>query len=93
MPWAVHCANLHICCPVYFLLTVMVHAVWRAFEGLVESGQVRQLGISNIYDLRALQDIYHDADVKPAVVQNRCVWVWRWQWCACVCWGRGVLGA
>jgi diketogulonate reductase-like aldo/keto reductase len=47
------------------------HAVWRAFEGLVESGKVRQLGISNIYDLRALQDIYHDADVKPAVVQNR----------------------
>lgn len=35
------------------------------------AGQVRQLGVSNIYDLRALQDIYNDADVKPAVVQNR----------------------
>lgn len=46
-------------------------AVWREFEALVGAGCVRQLGISNIYDLRALQNIYNDADVKPAVVQNR----------------------
>lgn len=45
--------------------------MWREFESLVEAGRVRQLGISNIYDLRALQNIYNDADVKPAVVQNR----------------------
>jgi diketogulonate reductase-like aldo/keto reductase len=42
------------------------------FEELVSSGQVLQLGISNIYDLTALQRIYQEASVKPAVVQNRC---------------------
>jgi hypothetical protein len=54
--------------------------VWREFESLVGAGRVRQLGISNIYDLRALQNIYNDADVKPAVVQNRWgVLVWACQ--------------
>jgi diketogulonate reductase-like aldo/keto reductase len=33
--------------------------------------QVGQLGISNIYDLEALQAIFQQARVKPAVVQNR----------------------
>lgn len=33
--------------------------------------QVQQLGISNIYDLKALQKIFKEAEVKPAVVQNR----------------------
>lgn len=51
-------------------------AVWRQFEAFVAAGQVRQLGVSNIYDLRALQHIYNDADVKPVVVQNRWAGVW-----------------
>lgn len=45
--------------------------VWRAFEELVDSGQVRQLGVSNIYELTALQRLHAEARVKPAVVQNR----------------------
>ncbi|WIA43819.1 hypothetical protein OEZ86_010235 [Tetradesmus obliquus] len=45
--------------------------VWRAFEELADAGQVGQLGISNIYDLQALQAIFEQARVKPAVVQNR----------------------
>jgi len=58
-----------ICVAVLLLLWL---PVWRVFEELVSSGQVLQLGISNIYDLTALQRIYKEASVKPAVVQNRC---------------------
>ena len=54
--------------------------VWRTLEAFTASPSsdaagappvVRQLGVSNIYDLTALQKIYEDATVKPAVVQNR----------------------
>jgi diketogulonate reductase-like aldo/keto reductase len=45
--------------------------VWRAFELLVDSGRVRQLGISNCYDLAELQHLCLHARIKPAVVQNR----------------------
>lgn len=45
--------------------------VWRAMEKLYDNGSVRQLGISNIYDLPWLERLYEDARVKPAVVQNR----------------------
>jgi len=45
--------------------------VWRALEALVESGSVRELGISNCYDLRQLEALYAQARVKPLVVQNR----------------------
>jgi diketogulonate reductase-like aldo/keto reductase len=46
-------------------------AVWRAFESLVKSGLVRQLGISNCHGLTDLAELYDRAHVKPAVVQNR----------------------
>jgi diketogulonate reductase-like aldo/keto reductase len=45
--------------------------VWRAIESLVDSGGVRQVGISNCYALAELEDLYRSARIKPAVVQNR----------------------
>lgn len=45
--------------------------VWRVFEDLVESAQVKQIGISNIYNVRALELLWRDSRVKPSVVQNR----------------------
>ena len=45
--------------------------VWKVLEGKVDDGLIRQLGVSNCYDLREFQMIYDDARVKPAVLQNR----------------------
>jgi diketogulonate reductase-like aldo/keto reductase len=45
--------------------------VWRKFEQLVDTGGVRQLGISNCYSLRQLEALYRSARIKPAAVQNR----------------------
>lgn len=45
--------------------------VWRIFEEFVKSGKVKQIGISNIYSLKMLEEIWNDAKVKPAVIQNR----------------------
>jgi diketogulonate reductase-like aldo/keto reductase len=45
--------------------------VWQAMVRIFQGGGVRQLGISNCYDLQALEDLYQSAEVKPAVVQNR----------------------
>ncbi len=45
--------------------------VWRAMESLVDTGGVRQLGISNCYSPAQLESLYRSARVKPAVVQNR----------------------
>lgn len=45
--------------------------VWRAMEAIYHTKGARQLGISNCYDLELLKRLYHDAEVKPAVVQNR----------------------
>lgn len=46
-------------------------AVWRVFEELHASGRVRQLGMSNTYDLQTLKQLYAEAVVKPSVLQNR----------------------
>jgi diketogulonate reductase-like aldo/keto reductase len=46
-------------------------AAWRVFEELHAMGQVRYLGISNIYSLELLTTIYNQATVKPTFVQNR----------------------
>jgi diketogulonate reductase-like aldo/keto reductase len=45
--------------------------VWAAMEAIHKAGGARQLGISNCYDARVMRQLYDDADVKPAVVQNR----------------------
>jgi len=44
---------------------------WRAMEEIQKAGGVRQLGISNCYHLELMMALYADAEVKPAVIQNR----------------------
>ncbi len=45
--------------------------VWQAMEHIFDNGGVKQLGISNCYDLQQLKLLYRNAKVKPAVIQNR----------------------
>lgn len=45
--------------------------VWGAFEEMVDSGKVRQLGISNNYHFPAVKFLHERARIKPKVVQNR----------------------
>jgi diketogulonate reductase-like aldo/keto reductase len=44
---------------------------WGAMESLVDAGIVRQLGISNCYQLELLEELHRVARIKPAVLQNR----------------------
>lgn len=44
---------------------------WNAMEKIQKTGGARQLGISNCYDTDVIRSLYADADVKPAVIQNR----------------------
>jgi len=44
---------------------------WNAMEKIYKTGGARQLGISNCYHTEVIRSLYADADVKPAVVQNR----------------------
>ena len=46
-------------------------AAWRALEAFIDTGLVRQIGISNCYRLDDLEHLYKSARIKPAVVQNR----------------------
>jgi diketogulonate reductase-like aldo/keto reductase len=45
--------------------------VWRTFESLHREGRVRLIGVSNV-SLEQLKALHRDAEVKPALVQNRC---------------------
>lgn len=45
--------------------------VWEAIERAFDEGIVKQLGISNCYDLETLTFLFDAAAVKPAVLQNR----------------------
>jgi diketogulonate reductase-like aldo/keto reductase len=45
--------------------------VWQAMEALFDARGARQLGISNCYDVQALEHLYRSTRIKPAVVQNR----------------------
>jgi diketogulonate reductase-like aldo/keto reductase len=45
--------------------------VWQAMEQIFHNGGVKQLGISNCYDLQQFEFLYQNAVVKPAVIQNR----------------------
>jgi len=40
-------------------------------EKLHDTGQVKQLGISNLYDVDQLTKLWNEVRIKPAVVQNR----------------------
>jgi diketogulonate reductase-like aldo/keto reductase len=44
---------------------------WRAMEIIQKAGGARQLGISNCYEMDVMMALYSDAEVKPAVLQNR----------------------
>ncbi|MDD3344505.1 MAG: aldo/keto reductase [Sulfurospirillaceae bacterium] len=44
---------------------------WKSMEELHHEGGVKQLGISNCYDLELLKHLWEDATLKPSVVQNR----------------------
>jgi len=45
--------------------------VWQAMEQIFHSGRAKQLGISNCYDPQQFELLYRNAEVKPAVIQNR----------------------
>ncbi|CAF1293072.1 unnamed protein product [Rotaria sordida] len=45
--------------------------VYRQCEQFVDEGRVKQLGISNLYNLNNLRKLYDDARHKPAIIQNR----------------------
>jgi diketogulonate reductase-like aldo/keto reductase len=45
--------------------------VWRALQTLCDGRQVRQLGLSNCYDLRELRWICEAHELAPSVLQNR----------------------
>jgi diketogulonate reductase-like aldo/keto reductase len=45
--------------------------VWRELEAIADSGVVRELGISNCYQLAELEALYASARIKPLVLQNR----------------------
>lgn len=45
--------------------------VWKAMEQIYMEGGARQLGISNCYNTQVMMQLYDEADVKPAVLQNR----------------------
>ncbi len=44
---------------------------WRAMEAISNAGGALRLGISNCYDLRTLERLYGEAEIKPALLQNR----------------------
>ena len=48
-----------------------LHKAWHVLESLHDEGEVRQIGISNCYELSLLKKLYEDARIKPSVVQNR----------------------
>ncbi len=45
--------------------------VWQAMGAIVKSGGIKQLGISNCYELETLEALYQSAEIKPVIIQNR----------------------
>lgn len=45
--------------------------VWRVLENFVMEEKVKNLGISNCYDLDMFQKLYKEAYIKPSALQNR----------------------
>jgi len=48
-----------------------LQTVWKTMQSFVDKNVVRQIGISNCYDLSTLERLYDEEGIKPAVVQNR----------------------
>ncbi|KDE07654.1 hypothetical protein MVLG_02116 [Microbotryum lychnidis-dioicae p1A1 Lamole] len=48
-------------------------SVWTEFESLVKSGKVREIGISNIYDVDLFDWCFETFEIKPSSIQNRFV--------------------
>ena len=44
---------------------------WKALEGLVDRGLVRQIGLSNVYDPQIFNALCESARIKPTILQNR----------------------
>ena len=44
---------------------------WITLESLVKTGVVRQIGISNCYDLSLFEKIFDTASIPPSILQNR----------------------
>lgn len=44
---------------------------WRALEAVAARGGARQIGISNCYSAALLESLCREAEIPPAVVQNR----------------------
>jgi diketogulonate reductase-like aldo/keto reductase len=44
--------------------------VWRVLESYVPH-QIRSLGISNVYSLSVLENLFGNANIQPSIVQNR----------------------
>jgi diketogulonate reductase-like aldo/keto reductase len=67
-------------------LTAADWDAWRTMEAIHDSGRIRLLGVSN-FTIEQLQELYRDARVRPAFVQNRCYAARSWdrsirQFCA-----------
>lgn len=45
--------------------------IWHTMEMLVKAQSVKNIGVSNCYDIAVLQRLYNEAEVKPSIVQNR----------------------
>ena len=44
---------------------------WRVLAGLAEGGQVKKIGLSNVYDAQLLEKLVRDSGRKVDVVQDR----------------------
>ncbi|MBT3983306.1 MAG: aldo/keto reductase [Bacteriovoracaceae bacterium] len=44
---------------------------WQTFEEIYELGEVKLIGLSNCYDPELFASLYHEAKIKPAILQNR----------------------
>lgn len=74
---AISCKNLHT----DYLDSYILHSpmrkysetlkVWKVMEDYYNDGILKNLGISNCYDLSYLQALYKDVEIKPKFVQNR----------------------